>query len=156
MSDQSKRSPSADQYFESEYTEIHRLASRRLRSERVDSLQTTDLVHEAYLKLNGAAKPWVGDSHFFAAAAESMRRILVDRARRRKAVKQGGERQRVDLQDTALGWSDLQCLRPLDCAGGQQLRNSHGGLSEFRYFGARQRIRRFDSKSVGSAKSCWN
>lgn len=91
-----------DKYFESVYAEVRRLASRRLLNERADSLNTTDLVHEVYLKLNGSDQTWVGDSHFFAAASESMRRILVDRARSRKAQKRGGERQRAELHDSAL------------------------------------------------------
>src|SRR5262249_28435613 len=63
-------------------------------------LQSSDLVHEAYLRLvgGGAAPRWDGRAHFFAAAAEAMRRILVERARRRNRLKYGGGRARVDLE----------------------------------------------------------
>jgi RNA polymerase sigma factor (TIGR02999 family) len=82
------------------YDELHRLAARRLAHERPGStLQTTALVHEAYLRLVEAedAGRWENRAHFFAAAAEAMRRILVEAARRRQRVKHGGERTRVDI-----------------------------------------------------------
>lgn len=102
MHDKLDKRASTDKYFESIYDEIRVLASRRLKHERSDAMQTTQLVHEVYLKLHGSEQAWEGNSHFFSAAAESMRRILVDRARRRKAAKRGGEYQRVDLHDSAL------------------------------------------------------
>ncbi|MDY7110130.1 MAG: ECF-type sigma factor [Planctomycetota bacterium] len=81
------------------YDELRRLARRRMASERPDhALQATALVHEAYLRLIGEANPrWRDRSHFFAAAAEAMRRILVDQARRRNALKRGGGRQRSEF-----------------------------------------------------------
>ena len=88
------------------YTELRALARRKMRSERSDhTLQATSLVHEAYLRLIGddpAAQNFAGRAHFFAAAAEAMRRILVDRARRRQRQRHGGAHQRVDLDDAAL------------------------------------------------------
>ena len=74
----------------------------RLFSERCDqTLQATDLVHEAYRKLvevdNGVSEKWNSAGHFFGAAAEAMRRILVDRAREKSAQKRGGDRTRVTL-----------------------------------------------------------
>lgn len=96
----------SDEYFESVYTAVHRLASKRLRNESADSLNTTDLVHEVYLKLHGSEQSWEGDSHFFSAAAESLRRVLVDRARSRRAKKRGGERKREELHDSALAAFD--------------------------------------------------
>ena len=82
------------------YNELRQLASRRLAHERpAESLQTTELVHEAYLRLLGPEQAWDGKAHFFAAAAEAMRRILVERARQRKQTKRGGEFKRVELTD---------------------------------------------------------
>jgi RNA polymerase sigma factor (TIGR02999 family) len=82
------------------YDELKRLASQRLAHEKPgQTLQATALVHEAYLRLVDGVKVqhWNSRGHFFAAAAEAMRRILVDRARDKKRRKRGGERQRVDL-----------------------------------------------------------
>jgi RNA polymerase sigma factor (TIGR02999 family) len=82
------------------YDELRRLASRRLERELPgQTLQATALVHEAYLRLVVGApdRRWDGRGHFFAAAAEAMRRILVDRARDRRRLKRGGGRGRVDL-----------------------------------------------------------
>ena len=87
------------------YDELRRLAAQRLSHETPDqTLQTTALVHEAYLRLVGAAEEqhWDGRGHFFAAAAEAMRRILVDQARRKATQKHGGERQRIDLEESLL------------------------------------------------------
>jgi RNA polymerase sigma factor (TIGR02999 family) len=82
------------------YDELRRLAARRLAQENPgQTLQATALVHEAYLRLVGpdAGKPWDGRGHFFAAAAEAMRRIVLDRARDRKRLKRGGNRRRQSL-----------------------------------------------------------
>jgi RNA polymerase sigma factor (TIGR02999 family) len=84
------------------YDELRRLAANKLKRESADhTLQPTALVHEAYLRLIGADAEALWDSrgHFFAAAAEAMRRILVDNARRRKRSKHGGGRHRVELDD---------------------------------------------------------
>lgn len=75
------------------------LASKRLSNDPAGrSFQTTDLVHEAYLRLVGSGQKWEGTKHFFAAAAEAMRRILVDRARRKATLKHGGNHQRVEFE----------------------------------------------------------
>src|SRR6187455_2393037 len=83
------------------YDELRKLAARKLAQEKSgQTLQTTALVHEAYLRLvGGAGEPdvWNGRGHFIAAAAEAMRRILVENARRKKAGKRGGRRKRIDL-----------------------------------------------------------
>ncbi len=87
------------------YDELRRLAAARLASEKPgQTLQGTALVHEAYLRLVGDAsetrdRHWNGRGHFFAAAAEAMRRILVERARRRKALRHGGGLQKVELSE---------------------------------------------------------
>jgi RNA polymerase sigma factor (TIGR02999 family) len=82
------------------YDELRKLAAARLADERPgQTLQATALVHEAYLRLVGGGQPqdWNGRGHFFAAAAEAMRRILVESARRKGRVRHGGGRWRLDL-----------------------------------------------------------
>jgi RNA polymerase sigma factor (TIGR02999 family) len=83
------------------YQELRRQAHRHLRNERPGhTLQTTDLVHEAYLRLTDYKKmQWQERAHFLAIAAQLMRRILVERARARKRVKRGGDGQRVPLHE---------------------------------------------------------
>jgi RNA polymerase sigma factor (TIGR02999 family) len=99
----------AEQLLPLVYQELRRLAARNLgREKAAQTLDATGLVHEAYLRLLGGANPqtWHGRGHFFAAAAEAMRRILVDKARRRKALKHGGDRARVNL-DAALSLAEM-------------------------------------------------
>ena len=81
------------------YDQLRVLAARYMRRERGDhSLRPSDLVHEAYLRLVGDRRiSWQSSGHFYAAAAEAMRRILIDRARRKKAIRHGGEWQRIEL-----------------------------------------------------------
>jgi RNA polymerase sigma factor (TIGR02999 family) len=88
------------------YAELRKLAAVRMAAERPgQTLQATALVHEAYFRLVGPAdsQKWNGRGHFFAAAAEAMRRILVDNARRKKTDKHGGGHRRVDLADIEPG-----------------------------------------------------
>ncbi len=90
----------AEQLLPLVYDELRKLAAQKLAQEKPgQTLQATALVHEAYLRLVGADKigHWNGRGHFFAAAAEAMRRILIDNARRKQAGKHGGGLQRVDL-----------------------------------------------------------
>lgn len=85
------------------YGELRKLAAWRLRQEaEVPTLQATALVHEAFLKLSPGEPRWEGRRHFFSAAAEAMRRILIDRARHRKAVRHGGEFQRTGFAEDAI------------------------------------------------------
>jgi RNA polymerase sigma factor (TIGR02999 family) len=104
----------ADELLPLVYEELRRLAISRMANEAAgQTLQPTALVHEAWLRLVGNEnRKWDGRSHFFAAAAEAMRRILIERARRKRAVRHGGDHQRVDLQevDLALPTDDDQCL----------------------------------------------
>src|SRR6266496_2774990 len=81
------------------YEELRKLAAHKMANEAPgQTLQPTALVHEAWLRLVGDQnQQWNGRGHFFAAAAEAMRRILVENARRKRRVKHGGELQRVDL-----------------------------------------------------------
>jgi RNA polymerase sigma factor (TIGR02999 family) len=84
------------------YDELRQLAAQKLAQEKPgQTLQATALVHEAYLRLVGqsAAPYWDGRSHFFAAAAEAMRRILVERARRKQRARHGGGRQKHPLEE---------------------------------------------------------
>ena len=84
------------------YEELRRLAAQRLAGEKPgQTLQATALVHEAYLRLVDVerAKRWDSRGHFFAAAAEAMRRILIESARRKQTEKHGGDRQRVELAE---------------------------------------------------------
>ena len=89
------------------YDELRRIAASKLSRETPGiTLQTTSLVHEAYMRLIGPAADadeaegvrWDSRGHFFAAAAESMRRILIDHARRKKQLKRGGDREKIDLE----------------------------------------------------------
>ncbi len=87
------------------YDELRRLASSQMANERPGmTLDATGLVHEAYLRLVGPKSPanWDGRGHFFAAAAEAMRRILIENARRKMAVRHGGGRKRVELRELDL------------------------------------------------------
>jgi len=100
-----------DQLLPLVYEELRHLAAARMAHEKAgQTLQPTALVHEAWLRLAGNQKQqWEGRAHFFAAAAEAMRRILVDRARRKRAVRHGGALQRADFQEL-----DLACPTPDD------------------------------------------
>ena len=95
-------SSSADQLLPLVYGELRKLAATRLAQEKPgQTLQATALVHEAYLRIlgNGSEQGWDSRGHFFGAAAESMRRILVDRAREKDAQKRGGNMNRIELGD---------------------------------------------------------
>jgi RNA polymerase sigma factor (TIGR02999 family) len=95
----------AEQLLPLVYDELRRLAAQKLAQEKVgQTLQATALVHEAYMRLQGngdaaacGGQCWDSPGHFFAAAAEAMRRILIDRAREKHSQKRGGDRQRLDI-----------------------------------------------------------
>jgi len=93
----------ADELLPLVYEELRRLAARKMSHEPPgQTLQATALVHEAYIRLVGSeAQNWSGRTHFFTAAAEAMRRILIDNARRKKSQKRGGGEQRIDLAKAA-------------------------------------------------------
>ena len=87
------------------YDELRKLAATKLAQEQPgQTLQATALVHEAYLRLvqGEPSQDWNSRGHFFAAAAEAMRRILVEQARRKDRIRHGGDRQRIELADVAL------------------------------------------------------
>jgi RNA polymerase sigma factor (TIGR02999 family) len=98
----------ADELLPLVYEELRLLAAQKLSHEPPgQTLQATALVHEAYIRLVGdESHSWQGRAHFFAAAAEAMRRILVDNARRKKSLKRGGDRQRLDLDEAGLQYID--------------------------------------------------
>jgi RNA polymerase sigma factor (TIGR02999 family) len=101
----------ADELLPLVYEELRKLAAAKMAHEAAGhTLQPTALVHEAWLRLVGNQdQEWAGRAHFFAAAAEAMRRILIDKARRRRAVRHGGAQQRVDFEDL-----DVACPLPDD------------------------------------------
>jgi RNA polymerase sigma factor (TIGR02999 family) len=93
------------------YDELRRLAAHKMSQEKPgQTLQATALVHEAYIRLVGSeAQNWNSRAHFFGAAAEAIRRILIENARHKKRLKRGGGREKVDLKD-----SDVVIELPLD------------------------------------------
>src|SRR5262245_5598202 len=95
---------SLNQLYEQVYAELRAIAAGKMASERPGhTLQPTALVHEAYLRLGGAEQfKFESRAHFFAAAAEAMRRILVDSARRHSQLKRGGDQERVELNETRI------------------------------------------------------
>jgi RNA polymerase sigma factor (TIGR02999 family) len=94
----------AERLMNAVYEELRRLAATKLAREcNGHTLQPTALVHEAWLRLGGDHQPaWNSRSHFFAASAEAMRRILIERARHRRALRHGGDQQRVELDGVDL------------------------------------------------------
>ena len=93
----------ADRLLPLVYDELRRLASQKLARESPgQTLQATALVHEAYMRLIGEqAQNWTSRRHFFIAAAEAMRRVLIDHARRKKSQKRGGNHQRISLDEVS-------------------------------------------------------
>ena len=96
----------ADELLPLVYEELRKLAAAKMAHEAAGhTLQPTALVHEAWLRLVGDQdKEWAGRAHFFAAAAEAMRHILIDSARRKRAARHGGGQARVDLQDVEIAF----------------------------------------------------
>jgi RNA polymerase sigma factor (TIGR02999 family) len=122
------------------YEELRKLAAQRLAREGSgQTLQATALVHEAYVRLVGTQndQQWSGRGHFFAAAAEAMRRVLVERARRKASRKHGGGRQQVDLDeavscDPGLADEFLSLNEALDKLAAEDPRKAE--LVKLRYF----------------------
>lgn len=102
----------ADRLLETVYDELRNLATAKLKHEKPgQTIQATVLVHEAYLRLIGDEHAdWKNSAHFFAAAAEAMRRILVEQARHKAAKKHGGGLNRIELRESSIGTRD----EPLD------------------------------------------
>jgi RNA polymerase sigma factor (TIGR02999 family) len=127
------------------YDELHRLAHRYMADERPDhTLQTTELVNEAYLRLvDSAHVNWAGRTHFFGVCAQVMRRILVDWARSRQALKRGAGERALDLQEAlageALGVAKLPCADLVAIDDALKLLTAidqrKGQVVEMRFFG---------------------
>lgn len=101
------------------YAELRRLARGRVAAERhVDAVQPTSLVHQAYFRLIGEQQPqWEGRGHFFSAAAEAMRRILIENARKRASLKRGGALRRTEYRESrAEGETSAEEMLSLDAA----------------------------------------
>ncbi len=98
----------ADELLPLVYEELRRLAAHKMANEAAgQTLQPTALVHEAWLRLGGDDQPaWQNRAHFFAAAAEAMRRILIDRARQKARLRRGGDWQRVDIEHVTVAMDD--------------------------------------------------
>jgi RNA polymerase sigma factor (TIGR02999 family) len=89
------------------YEELRKVAAQKMANEPAgQTLQPTALVHEAWLRLVEGGQQWDGRGHFFAAAAEAMRRILVENARRKRALRHGGGQERVNICDVDVSQSD--------------------------------------------------
>lgn len=119
------------------YDELKKLAQAKMRAERSDhTLQPTALVHEAYMRLMGGSGDWDNRAHFFAAAAEAMRRILVDHARGRGAQKRGAGRHRVDLDALQPADGDSQEMLAVDEALGrlEQVDRQKAEVVKLRFF----------------------
>ncbi|MBU0640735.1 MAG: sigma-70 family RNA polymerase sigma factor [Planctomycetes bacterium] len=128
-----------DRLLSAVYAELRRLAAGKLARERPGhTLQATELVHEAYLRLLGAqAAHWDSSAHFFAAAAEAMRRILVESARRRARLKHGGGRRRCEVDEAdAIVMPDSTDLIALDEALEKLVKEDRvkADLVKLRYF----------------------
>lgn len=121
-----------DELFEAVYGELRRLAhGQRARWRGEETLNTTALIHEAYLKLSSAREPrWEDRGHFFAVASKAMRQILIDRARRSQAEKRGGERRRKSLSS-----AELPAVPPQARA---ELLSLHEALTRLEEFDERQ------------------
>jgi RNA polymerase sigma factor (TIGR02999 family) len=129
----------AEQLLPLVYDELRKLAAERLAQERLgQTLQATALVHEAYLRLVDVerAPHWNSRGHFFAAAAEAMRRILVDNARRKQSQKRGGDRARLDLDQIAATSVRIDDVLDIDAAldGLAKADSQAAELVKLRYF----------------------
>jgi RNA polymerase sigma factor (TIGR02999 family) len=130
----------ADQLLPLLYNELRQLARRKLADEGPDhTLQATALVHEAYVRLTGGSRDvsWESRGHFFAAAAEAMRRILVESARRKRTQKHGGGHQRLHLDPEQIPTSDSPEYILMVNEALQKLATAHPPIAELvrlRYF----------------------
>jgi RNA polymerase sigma factor (TIGR02999 family) len=122
------------------YNELRKLAAARLAQENPgQTLQATALVHDAYLRLVDVARPqhWDSRGHFFAAAAEAMRRILIDQARKKKTLRRGGSAKRIELAEIkpSMGSRDNDLLALDDALRRlEQFAKAKAELVKLRYF----------------------
>jgi len=152
----------ADQLLELVYQDLRRLANHKMAQEPPgQTLQPTALVHEAWLRLVGSEHPnFENRAHFFSAAAEAMRRILIDRARRRSALRHGGQLQRVDLDEcnVAAPEADAELLAVHEAL--DELAKEYPMQAEvvkLRYFGGQtnEETARILGISLGTVKNYW-
>jgi RNA polymerase sigma factor (TIGR02999 family) len=152
----------ADQLVQAVYGELRRLAANKLAKEAPgQTLQPTALVHEVWLRLVGDKQRRFEDrTHFFAAAAEAMRHILIDRARRRHAVRHGGEYERVPLEEHMLAnpADDDQLLALNDAL--EKLEHKHpiqAQVVKLRYFAGmgNEEIAKLIGVSLSTVKNYW-
>ncbi len=152
----------ADQLLTLVYDELRRLAAYKLAQESPDqTLQPTALVHEAWLRLVGDRNPSFNDrTHFFRAAAEAMRRILIDRARRKQTEKHGGNFARVDIESLELAApdEDEQLLAVHEALDKLALEHpTQAELVKLRYFAGmtNEEVSQVLGISVSTAKKYW-
>jgi len=155
-------SRASDQLLNLVYDELRRLAAYKLGLEAPgQTLQPTALVHEVWLKLVGVGEQqFKNRAHFFAVAAEAMRRILIDRARRRKTHRHGGQYERVELEETGLAApaEDDQLLAVNDALEEFSLENPvQAQVVKLRYFGGmtNEEIAQALGLSVSTVKTYW-
>ena len=152
----SDRAVPAEQLIGEVYDELRRLAANYVRREQAKSVQATELVHEAYMRLKKDKAPrWQNRAHFVAIAAISMRRLLVERARARGAAKRGGVQVQVTLDDQLLAAADQSTidLVALDRAleGLAKLDAQQARIVELRFFGGLSVEETADALSISPA-----
>lgn len=161
--DEARRAQAASDLVRQLYAELKSLARARLSHEAVaPTLQTTALVHEAYLRLVARGDPgWDGRAHFFGAASDAMRRILVDRARARARIKRGGGNLRVELGDVAdpaeeAGVDVLALDEALTRLAEEDPRKAR--VVELRYFAglSLEEVAALTGTSITTVKTDWN
>jgi RNA polymerase sigma factor (TIGR02999 family) len=152
----------ADELLEFVYEELRQLATRKMAQELPgQTLQPTALVHEAWLRLVGSENPsFANRAHFFSAAAEAMRRILIDRARRRNTRRHGGGYQRVELADCDLVAPQAEDEILVVNEALEKLAQAHPVQAEvvkLRYFGGRtnEEVAQILDLSLSTVKNYW-
>ncbi len=130
---------SADELLPIVYEELRKLAASRLANEPAQTLGATDLVHEAFVRLvgNDAEQEWNGRGHFFGAAAQAMRRIVIENVRKKNRLKRGGHHVKVEFRESQFGsegW-DEEVMAVHDSLGRLEDENPEmARLVELRYF----------------------
>jgi RNA polymerase sigma factor (TIGR02999 family) len=148
----------ADKLLPLVYEELRKLAACKMANEAAGhTLQPTALVHEAWLRMVGNQTPqYENRAHFFAIAAEAMRRILIERARRKRAVRHGGRQERVDFQEAALSGpdEDTQMLDVSDALDKLAAQNPlEADLVKLRYFVGMTNSQAADALNITEARA---
>jgi RNA polymerase sigma factor (TIGR02999 family) len=147
----------AEQLVPIVYDQLRRMARSQLAREAPgQSLQSADLVHEAYLRLVGADHQWQGRGYFLAAAAEAMRRILVERARKKGRIRHGGRYFRVELSDAAarLGPAPEEVIMVSDLLESLAMQNSLSAqIVKLHYFAGLSITEAGESLGISSTKA---